>query len=85
MRSGLSMAGVALAHGLNATMLRKSVTESERKDAPRQAVSAAAAKVPPPPVFVPLALQAAAVDGDTRIELQRAGTTLKIVWPAAAW
>jgi transposase-like protein len=84
MRPGVSMAAVALAHGLNATMLRKWVTDSERKDAPSQAVAAAAAEVPRPPSFVPLALPAPAVDGDIRIELQRAGTTVKIVWPAAA-
>ena len=82
MRPGVSMAAVALAHGLNATMLRKWVTESERKDTPGQAV--AATEVPATPSFVPLALPAPAVEGDIRIELQRAGTTVKIVWPAAS-
>jgi hypothetical protein len=38
----------------------------------------------PPPAFVPLALPAPAVEGDIRIELQRAGTTVKIVWPASS-
>jgi transposase-like protein len=85
MRPGVSMAAVALAHGLNATMLRKWVTESERKRAPTQPVPAAAAEVAmPPPAFVPLALPAPAVEGDIRIELQRAGTTVKIVWPASS-
>jgi hypothetical protein len=37
-----------------------------------------------PPNFVPLALPSPAADGDIRIELQRSGTTVKIVWPAAA-
>lgn len=36
MRSGLSMAGVALAYGLNSTMLPKWVTESECKDSRNQ-------------------------------------------------
>jgi len=82
MRPGVSMAAVALAHGLNATMLRKWVTESERKGSPSQAV--AAAEVRPSPSFVPLALPAPAEESDIRIELQRAGTTVKIVWPAAS-
>ena len=52
-------------------------------------VAAKAAQVPepppmPPPPFVPLALPASVVDGEIRIELHRAGTTIKIVWPAAA-
>jgi transposase-like protein len=80
-RPGVSMAAVALAHGLNATMLRKWVTESERKGAARQP---AAVEVPASPPFVPLALPAPAVEGEIRIELQRAGTTVKIVWPASS-
>ena len=61
------MAGVASARGRNVTMLRKYVTEFELKEVPSKAVSAAAAMVPRLPVFVPLALQSAAVDGDVRI------------------
>jgi len=82
MRPGVSMAAVALAHGLHATMLRKWVTESERKATPGQVI--AAAEVPAAPSFVPLALPAPAVEGDICIELQRAGTTVKIVWPASS-
>jgi hypothetical protein len=52
-------------------------------------VAAKPAKLPgpppmPPPTFIPLALPAPVVDGEIRIELQRAGTTVKIVWPAAS-
>ena len=83
MRPGVSMAAVALAHGLNATMLRKWVTQAERNGVPIQAAATAAAEVPPPS-FVPLALPAPTVAGEIRIELQRAGTTVKIVWPASS-
>ena len=38
----------------------------------------------PGPTFVPLALPAPAIEGDIRIELQRAGTTVTLVWPASA-
>ena len=82
-RLGVAMAAVALAHGLNANMLRKWVRESEGQDvAPPAAVAEELRR--PVPGFVPLALPAARVEGDIRIELQRAGTTVKIVWPAAA-
>jgi len=69
MRPGVSIAAVALHHGLNANMLRKWVIEAEHRL---------------PPTFVPLALSAPSVHGDIRIELQRAGTTVSITWPAAA-
>ncbi|NKE69127.1 transposase [Ramlibacter sp. RBP-2] len=83
-KPGVSMAAVALAHGLNATMVRKWVVEVERNTTPSlQGVEAAVT----PGVdagFVPLALPAPAERPDIQIELQRAGTTVKIVWPAAA-
>ena len=86
MRPGVSMAAVALAHGLNATMLRKWVTDGEHKlvaPAPMPAPEPEAPQMPTP-TFIPLALPAAAVDGEIQIELQRAGTAVKIVWPAGA-
>ncbi|WP_436317562.1 hypothetical protein [Variovorax sp. LjRoot84] len=38
----------------------------------------------PGPTFVPLALPAPTIEGDIRIELQRSGTTVTLVWPASA-
>jgi transposase-like protein len=86
LKPGVSIAAVALAHGLNANLLRKWVIEAEHKGAASVAAAAAAPELPsmPPPSFVPLALPAPVVDGEIRIELQRAGTTVKLVWPAAA-
>ncbi len=85
MRPGVSMAAVALEHGLNANMLRKWVIDAEQASpraptlpAPPQEVQTAA------PMFIPLALSTPPVEGDIRIELQRSGTTVNIVWPAAA-
>jgi transposase-like protein len=81
----VSIAAVALAHSLNANMLRKWVIEAEHKGIkPVAAARASDEAALPPPNFVPLALKAPPVDGDIRIELQRAGTTVKIAWPAAA-
>lgn len=85
LRPGVSIAAVAL-HGPNANMLRKWVIDGEhRLSVPTPAVPAEP-EVPlkPLPTFVPLALPAPVVEGEIRVELQRAGTTVKIVWPASA-
>jgi len=88
MKPGVSMASVALRNGLNATMLRKWVIEAERKLAPKPTACEKAPTedvVPTPaPTFVPLALPAAAVEGDIRIELKRANATVSITWPASS-
>ena len=86
-KPGVSIAAVALAHSLNANMLRKWVMDAEHKgDAPFAAKPAKMPEPPPTPrpTFIPLALPAPIVDGEIRIELQRDGTTVKIVWPAAS-
>lgn len=83
--TGVSIAAVALAHGLNANMLRKWIIDAEHKGVRPAAAPARIAGVSmPPPSFVPLALTAPPAQGDIHIELQCAGTTVKIVWPAAA-
>ena len=87
MRSGVSIAAVALAHSLNANMLRKWVIDAENslpaksKKAPAEVIEDVAM---PAPTFVPLALPAQTVEGEIRIELQRGGTTVTLVWPAGA-
>lgn len=86
---GVSMASVALANGLNATMLRKWVVAAERGTSPSVAL-----EVPTQPAkFVPVAM---ALDGDggrgdIRIELQRGSVRITLEWPregaaeCAAW
>jgi len=89
-RPGVSMAAVALAHGLNANLLRRWVVEKKSiglKPGP--------ATNPPQHEFVALPLIAGAQQppaaGDIRIELRRGATTVAISWPAqvagdcAAW
>lgn len=86
---GVSMASVALANGLNATMLRKWVVEAERGTArsvpvemPMQAGT-----------FVPVAVPHEGSVGrrDIRIELQRGNVRITLEWPregaaeCAAW
>lgn len=86
LRPGVSIAAVALVHGLNANMLRKWVIDGEHRLTAPASVAPEESAVPPkpPPTFVPLALPAPVVEGEIRVELQRSGTTVKIVWPASA-
>jgi transposase-like protein len=85
MRPGVSIAAVALSHSLNANMLRKWVIDAENALPAKPKAGQPVEDVPMPgPTFVPLALPAPTVDGEIRIELQRGGTTVTLVWPAAA-
>ena len=87
MRPGVSIAAVALAHSLNANMLRKWMIDAQNvlPSKPKPALAQSVGDIPlPGPMFVPLALPAPALEGSIHIELQRNGTTVTLVWPAAA-
>ncbi len=78
----VSMASVALANGLNATMLRKWVVESERDTGIRPALAAPAdARTP---AFLPVAVPDCAPAADIRIEIERGATRITVSWPSAA-
>lgn len=74
LRPGVSIAAVALAHGLNANMLRKWVIDGEHRLASAAVVAPPALDTPPTPTptFVPLALSSTGVSTLTR------GPTLSI-------
>lgn len=90
MRPGISMAAVAMAHGINANLLRRWVQEVEMTP------SAGLVRTTPAPVakaptsktlFVPLSLPAPAAPvpmADIRIELQHGATVVTVTWPASA-
>ena len=95
---GVSMASVALANGLNATMLRKWVVQAEQGAGAPRSSSTAMAQAEPRHAFVEVALPAAAAAaaapdaaGDIRIEVQRGALRVAVSWPAgqaaqcAAW
>jgi transposase len=91
---GVSMASVALANGLNATMLRKWVVQAEQAVGAPRSSSTAMAQTEGRPAFVEVALPAAvtpAASGDIRIEVQRGALRVAVSWPAgtaaqcAAW
>ena len=79
---GVSVAGVALANGVNANLLRKWMKArgvampSLRRTKPARAPVVRAAE------FVPVAITAASVD--IRIEVRRGDAVVKVEWPIAA-
>ena len=93
---GVSIAGVALANGLNANMVRKWVIDAEARSAQAPTsdpVGFAPADEKPtsnaPLSFLPLALPAPAPPApappdEIRIELQRGVTAIKVAWPSTA-
>lgn len=90
MQPGMSMAAVAMAHGVNANLLRRWVREAEMKPATRAISKTAAEPVQAPPretLFVPVSLPAPAPHAqlaDIRIELQRGATAITLTWPVSA-
>jgi transposase len=89
MPAGMSMAAVAMAHGVNANLLRRWVREAEMKpgadvnEKPAHRVAAPVMQT----LFVPVKLPepvAAAQLADIRIELQRGATAITVTWPASA-
>jgi transposase len=82
---GVSIAAVAMAHGVNANLARRWVNEAERR---RSGSSAeVATRCDESTTFVPLQLPPpvqVAAPADIRIELRRGATTISVSWPCAA-
>ncbi len=87
---GMSMAAVAMAHGINANLLRRWVHEAEMKpgsEVVRADVVVGATAPEPKTVFVPVGLPPPAPPAqvpDIRIELRRGPTTVTVTWPVGA-
>lgn len=90
---GTSVAAVALAHGLNANLVRKWLVGRgiKRTGLPAPRVASAPAtdapsmpQVATPASFVPVQLPppAAAVAKDVKVQMRRGATTLTLSWPA---
>ena len=78
---GVSMAAVALAHGVNANLLRRWVLRHRAADSATLSATSRTA-----PAFVALALPAptATQAADIRIEIKRGATSVNVCWPASA-
>jgi transposase len=77
---GVSMAAVALAHGINANLLRRWVLRSRTAD-----TTALCSTNKTAPAFVALSLPAlATAPGEIRIEIQRGAVRVNIAWPGCA-
>lgn len=81
---GVSTAAVALANGLNANLLRRWISQSRLRAKPATQKRTKALALPAQSQFIPLQVQPSSVaPGDIQIELQRAGTTVRVQWPVA--
>ena len=86
---GMSMAAVALEHGLNANLLRRWVVEDERARAVGLITSGHALAMPSMAAhagFVPIEVGRPAVAASQTIviEVRRGSTLVKVSWPADA-
>lgn len=90
MQPGMSMAAVAMAHGVNANLLRRWVRDAEMKPPAGLLGNVASSGVAAPEhksLFVPVGLPAPtepAMLANIRIELQRGATAVTVTWPASA-
>jgi transposase len=84
-QSGVSIAAVALARGLNANLLRRWVVQAERGREPiaiQPTMSSEA--IANPESFLPVALPARPTEDAIRIKIRRRGRIVSIEWPASA-
>ena len=79
--TGVSIAAVAMANGVNANLLRRWVVAAERRSGGQPAATAGAVAST---AFVALTLPPAALaPADIRIELRRGATAISVSWPCA--
>ena len=85
LQPGVSVAGVALANGLNANYLRRWVKEHREQTGgrPVNGVVAIGGHVKPT-ALVPVTIETpvARETGEIRIDLRRGGTAVQMAWPA---
>lgn len=82
---GVSVAGVALAHGLNANQVRRWLGEQGVLPPSKRAMPAEAPITAPLGEFVPVQIAATpAAVSDIHIELRRGTTAVTVSWPLSA-
>lgn len=85
-RSGVSIAAVAMARGINANLLRRWMKAAEIQPPAQIVGSQAVTPAAPKTSFVPIALPApeAAPTSGIRIELRRGAMSITVTWPVDA-
>ena len=84
-QSGVSIAAVALARGLNAAMLHRWVKQAERSGRPIAIrTTATSVAIENEEGFVPVPQPHNPVSGAIRIEVRRRGGSVTVEWPASA-
>jgi len=82
---GASVAGIALANGVNANQVRRWMRERGVEPPTRRVAMPVLDTAPAiAPAFVQLPMAPAAVSGDIRIEIRRGNTAIKVDWPVPA-
>ena len=87
MHPGMSMAAVAMTHGINANLLRRWVHEAELGRGAVTLQPQAASQAPAKTVgaaFIPMQLPAPGAAPAIRIELRRGTTAINVSWPTEA-
>jgi transposase len=84
MQPGVSMAAVAMAHGVNANLLRRWVKALEMRAGDPAVQKQAVPTLATTAAFVPLQVPTDAGAQGIRIELRRGATTISVTWPADA-
>lgn len=81
---GASVAGIAMANGVNANQVRRWMRE-RGIEPPTRRVAMPVLEATPAPAFVQLPLAPAMPTlGDIRIEVRRGNTAIKVEWPVQA-
>ena len=81
---GISVAAVALARGVNASLLHRWLREAERSGRPIAIRATAPTALMNDEGFLPVTLPSNPAAGMIRIKVRRRGGTVIIEWPAAA-
>lgn len=82
---GASVAGIAMANGVNANQVRRWMRERGIEPPTRRVAMRVLEAAPAvAPAFVQLPMAPAAESGDIRIEVRRGNTAIKVEWPVQA-
>lgn len=83
MQPGMSMAAVAMAHGIDANLLRRWVKAAEMVPV-KEVAAATALAAASSASFVPLQLPPRVAPAEIRIELRRGAASISLTWPSDA-